>query len=248
MANTHFIQYKQTLLSRNRKWAGSTDIACWHCTYQFEGVPRCVPTNYDHKNACWSVIGCFCTWGCAKAWLIKSKEFDLPINHMELKIMAVKVFNYPFEEIHPAPTQYILERYGGPWTIEDYRRHVNEPTMPPSEILIQPLLPASMAICVGELNEVTSEIAATRHELDGNAQTKEPRGLYHTFLDKEEEEESEEEEEKAKKRTTRSSTRLTEAAKSKSKPKPTPSKQPTEVKEKKKCRGSLAAFRLNSGK
>ena len=248
MAQKDFVLYQQTLLGRNGKWAEQTDIACWWCTYPFEGVPACVPTEFSDTRG-WSVIGCFCSWPCAKAWLHRQREFDNPINHMELKMMAAKVFGYEGAEIHPAPPPYILHKFGGPWDIQTFREHVNAHNMPPSELVTAPLLPASMGMAVGNLNEITD--TSTRHEEEAvstsaaprKKKKKEPavkRGKYHEYLETHTVPPPPPPPPVAEslppepRRLTRSSSRTMQTGNP-----PPPDEQP-----KKKCRGSLAGFRM----
>lgn len=247
MAQKDFVLYQQTLLGRNGKWAEQTDIACWWCTYPFEGVPACVPTEFSDTRG-WSVIGCFCSWPCAKAWLHRQREFDNPVNHMELKMMAAKVFGYEGAEIHPAPPPYILHKFGGPWDIQTFREHVNAHNMPPSELVTAPLLPASMGMAVGNLNEITD--TSTRHEEEEAVSTssaprkkkkKEPaakRGKYHEYLETHTVPPPPPPPPVAEslppepRRLTRSSSRTMQTG------------NPPDEQPKKKCRGSLAGFRM----
>ena len=254
MAQKDFVLYQQTLLGRDGKWAAATDIACWWCTEPFEGVPKCVPADFSDTRG-WSVIGCFCSWPCAKAWLHRQREFDNPVNHMELKMMAAKVFGYLGAEIHPAPPPYILQKFGGPWDIQTFREHVNADDMPPSEMVTVPLLPASMAMAVGNLNEITD--TSTRHEEEDEVVTssttraprkkkkKEPapkRGKYHDYLEThtpaptQQPVVDEPPDLPPPKRLTRSSSKTMQSS----------SNDPAPSQPQKKCRGSLAGFRMAS--
>ena len=95
--------------------------ACFWCTYEFDNPPIYIPKHYV-KNS-YHVYGCFCSPECAVAYLMdenidSSTKFERYhfINHI-----YAKIYNYN-KNIKPAPNPfYMLEKYYGNLTIQEYR-------------------------------------------------------------------------------------------------------------------------------
>jgi hypothetical protein len=95
--------------------------ACFWCTYDFDNPPIYIPKHFI-KNS-YQVYGCFCSPECATAFLMnehidsssKFERYQL-INHIYSKI-----YNYS-KNIKPAPNPYyMLEKYYGNLSIQEYR-------------------------------------------------------------------------------------------------------------------------------
>ena len=95
--------------------------ACFWCTYDFDNPAIYIPKHYI-KNS-YHVYGCFCSPECSVAFLmnenidssVKFERYHL-INHF-----YAKIFNYE-KNIKPAPDPYyMLEKYYGNLTIQEYR-------------------------------------------------------------------------------------------------------------------------------
>ena len=95
--------------------------ACFWCTYDFDNPPVYIPKH--HIKESYHVYGCFCSPECATAYLMEenidsSSKFEryYLINHIYSKI-----YNYK-KNIKPAPNPfYMLEKYYGNLTIQEYR-------------------------------------------------------------------------------------------------------------------------------
>jgi len=95
--------------------------ACFWCTYEFDNPPIYIPKYYV-KNS-YHVYGCFCSPECAVAHLMdenidSSTKFERYhfINHI-----YAKIYNYN-KNIKPAPNPYyMLDKYYGNLTIQEYR-------------------------------------------------------------------------------------------------------------------------------
>jgi hypothetical protein len=95
--------------------------ACFWCTYEFDNPPIYIPKYYV-KNS-YHVYGCFCSPECAVAHLMdenidSSTKFERYhfINHI-----YAKIYNYD-KNIKPAPNPYyMLDKYYGNLTIQEYR-------------------------------------------------------------------------------------------------------------------------------
>ena len=95
--------------------------ACFWCTYDFENPPIYIPKHFLKDT--YHVYGCFCSPECSVAFLmdenidssIKFERYHF-INHL-----YGKIFNYE-KNIKPAPNPYyMLNKYYGNLTIQEYR-------------------------------------------------------------------------------------------------------------------------------
>ena len=95
--------------------------ACFWCTYEFDNPPVYIPKHYIKDT--YHVYGCFCSPECSAAYLMeenidssaKFERYHL-INHVYSKIYDYK------KNIKPAPNPYyMLEKYYGNLTIQEYR-------------------------------------------------------------------------------------------------------------------------------
>jgi len=114
---------KLKLLERNLHLnnIGDKKSACFWCTCEFDNPPVYIPKH--HMNDSYHVYGCFCSPECATAHLmeehidgsVKFERYHL-INHL-----YTKVYNYN-KNIKPAPNPYyMLDKYYGNLTIQEYR-------------------------------------------------------------------------------------------------------------------------------
>jgi hypothetical protein len=95
--------------------------ACFWCTYEFDNPAVYIP-KHSIKDT-YHVYGCFCSPECATAYLMEenidsSSKFEryYLINHIYSKIFDYKI------NIKPAPNPYyMLEKYYGNLTIQEYR-------------------------------------------------------------------------------------------------------------------------------
>jgi len=95
--------------------------ACFWCTYEFDNPPIYIPKHYIKES--YHVYGSFCSPECATAYLMEetidsSTKFEryYLINHIYAKIYDYK------NNIKPAPNPYyMLEKYYGNLTIQEYR-------------------------------------------------------------------------------------------------------------------------------
>jgi len=95
--------------------------ACFWCTYEFDNPPVYIPKFFIKET--YNVYGCFCSPECATAYLMEenidsSSKFEryYLINHI-----YAKIYNYN-KNIKPAPNPYyLLEKYYGNLTIQEYR-------------------------------------------------------------------------------------------------------------------------------
>ena len=97
----------------------SSKIACWWCTHNFDTHPVFLPEKYH--NSKYYVFGNFCSFGCALAYNDNSiNDYRRQIRDSLLKKLYKDIFNKDCL-IKPAGPKEILEKFGGPVSIETYR-------------------------------------------------------------------------------------------------------------------------------
>lgn len=99
--------------------------ACFWCTYDFDSEVVHIP-KYN-MNGTYHVYGCFCSPQCATAHLM-SEKVDSSIKFERYQLinnLYAGIYNYK-NSIKPAPNPYyVLEKYYGSLTINEYRDLMN---------------------------------------------------------------------------------------------------------------------------
>jgi len=114
---------KMKILEKSLHLNNLTDkkSACFWCSYDFDNMPIHIP-KFFMKNS-YHVYGCFCSPECAVAHLMSenidsSTKFE---RYHLLNHIYSKIYDYR-KSIKPAPDpHYMLERYYGNLTIQEYR-------------------------------------------------------------------------------------------------------------------------------
>lgn len=96
--------------------------ACFWCTYEFDNTECYIP-RYDMDGTMYG-YGCFCRPECAAAFLMKENMDDstkFERYHLLNRVYS-KIFNYK-KNIKPAPNPYyLLDKYYGNLSIQEYRK------------------------------------------------------------------------------------------------------------------------------
>lgn len=96
--------------------------ACFWCTYDFDSPPIYIPKFKTNDN--YHVYGCFCSPECGVSYLMNEKidsteKFE---RYQLLNFIYGKIYNYTIN-IKPAPNPYyILDKYYGNLSIQEYRK------------------------------------------------------------------------------------------------------------------------------
>lgn len=103
-----------------------TNINCWWCTYNFDCLPSFIPDKY-HNNKFY-VFGCFCSFNCAGAYNLSLNDDRIWERYALMKqlyymINKNNITSISDIEINIAGPKELLEKYGGPMTIEEYRKN-----------------------------------------------------------------------------------------------------------------------------
>ena len=96
--------------------------ACFWCTYDFDNPPIYIP-KFELNNT-YQCYGCFCSPECSVSYLF-NEHIDISTRverYSLLNHIYCKIYNYD-KNIKPAPNPYyLLEKYNGNLTIQEYRR------------------------------------------------------------------------------------------------------------------------------
>jgi len=103
-------------------WPSTTEVACWYDTYPFTTVPVPLPHHYDQQKKAFLIYGNLCSVECALAYMHReSRRHDLWERVVLFEDMMRKVFNVKTVGCEPAPPFLTLSRFGGFYSIEEYR-------------------------------------------------------------------------------------------------------------------------------
>lgn len=105
--------------------AKSVCKVCWHCSYDLDPDHACrIPRLYDNTNKMYHVYGWFCCAACSKAYILEHSTFDRGYQMNIFLRMLRDVYNIN-ESITEAPPRHALQKYGGPFDIETFRKQTN---------------------------------------------------------------------------------------------------------------------------
>lgn len=108
---------------------------CWWCCHPFNTEPLRFPHKYDDRTGRFSTSGNFCSWSCMKAY-----NLERPNNGsttMNIVTMRKKLYN-SIGRIRAAPGRQMLNVFGGPMTIEEFRENQTVDTGPVAPIKEEP--------------------------------------------------------------------------------------------------------------
>ena len=130
---------------------------CWWCTCSFQWEPYAIPLSRNRETNTYDTTGTFCSPECCAAYIFgsnsrtsccRTRGGDPWKQYEMLHRMVTKIVTKVAVRIKLAPPKETLQKFGGPYTVEEYRRILNDYrldvriTMPP----------------VNPLNGVTEEI------------------------------------------------------------------------------------------
>ena len=104
----------------------TTDILCWWCCHSFTGSPRFIPTKYDNIRQRYCIQGNFCSWECAKAYLMNDKGNYFPCTKLHDFTSMVKKIMGRTINVKSAPPRQWLKCFGGIMTIDEFRSTFKE--------------------------------------------------------------------------------------------------------------------------
>ena len=114
--NIEFVNYKT-----KEQLPEKTHQHCQWCTCTFDTSPIPLPlSKIDNK---YYVTGCFCSFNCALAYNF-DKKYTNKWEYSALLHLLYKTIHKKYTKILPAPPKELLKIYGGPLTIEEYRKNL----------------------------------------------------------------------------------------------------------------------------
>lgn len=113
-------------VDQNKFTPKKTDLCCWWCTCQFDTLPTYLPEKYSENN--FYVSGCFCSFNCAGAYNMSLSDNKVWDRYSLLKLMYYminknKINSIVDIDINIAGPKELLNKYGGPMTIEEFRKN-----------------------------------------------------------------------------------------------------------------------------
>jgi hypothetical protein len=115
------IHEKRITIYKNgeNKQVSKTDIRCFNCHHGFDNPPFYLPIDYCNKTNRFKIFGNYCSPNCVKSYCLNSKQYE---NKSYLVGQFYRrLFGANFR-IEPAPSITYLIDYGGPLTIDQYRK------------------------------------------------------------------------------------------------------------------------------
>ena len=117
------------------------DIACWWCCHTFNTIPVPIPIHYNKKTNQFKVYGVTCSFNCAKSYI---RTFGTPgcsggsngdcigtksgrESPYLLSLLYAKMTGEKIQFIKEAPSNKILEMFGGSFSIEKFRENFKTP-------------------------------------------------------------------------------------------------------------------------
>lgn len=106
-------------------WPSKTRSLCWWCCHSFDCLPVGIPQFFDGHSV-FELNGNFCSLNCARAFCEHEYSHREQTAVMLLAKMAETVFDIRWESVRPAPSRFLLKKFGGSLTIEKFRTDSNK--------------------------------------------------------------------------------------------------------------------------
>ena len=98
--------------------ATTSKLACWWCCYNFDSYPVFLPEKYVNNK--YHVFGNFCSFSCVLAYNNNLNDYRKNIREGLIRKIYKDIFNTECE-IKPSASREVLEKFGGPISIDNYR-------------------------------------------------------------------------------------------------------------------------------
>lgn len=146
--NPNESEHDFTILSNfSEGFPKKTKYHCWWCTYQFDTPPIGLPRRIIDSSE-FQVIGNFCSFGCVLAYGLETKAVKVStgdIIYFYQKLTGKTDITYTNQKLKPAPSRYLLEKFGGRMTIEQYRKLSPEINI---QIFLAPQIPIHFTVSI----------------------------------------------------------------------------------------------------
>lgn len=129
-----------------------THLACIWCTEAFDTIPIPMAYSYSRSKEVFTVGGQYCSFQCMIAKAMQERRKPICAHMMK------SVYKIPFaaqEFYRPAPDPMLLDKFGGPMTIDEFRGTLEIPNIKHRKIQL-PFIPLSAGL--EEIQSMTSTI------------------------------------------------------------------------------------------
>jgi len=92
-----------------------TNYACFWCTEKFDNLPCFLPDKFVGGK--YYVFGCFCSPSCVRKYNSCMNDYRITIRD----VLITKLYGSIFGDIPMAPERELLEKFGGPLKLEEFR-------------------------------------------------------------------------------------------------------------------------------
>jgi hypothetical protein len=106
-------------------WPAKTEQHCWWCCAPFDSLPVGAPVSYDEASDTFRVVGCFCSFSCASAYMRNDRNGRLANKLYMLEYMYSRGVE-DATALRPAPPREMLKIFGGTLTHEQFRNAAND--------------------------------------------------------------------------------------------------------------------------
>lgn len=137
-------------------------VDCWHCCEAFEGETFNIPRLYDPVEKVYHVYGSFCSPNCGKAYILENSTYDRG-QHLNTFVRMLREVYGVTEKVVEAPPRISLNKFGGPFNIENFRSMKN---------ICSIIKPPFVSYCM-VVEERTATKATDKHELFKSSAPKE---------------------------------------------------------------------------
>ena len=143
-ARTPVPEKKPLPLVRDTKPPERTGTHCWWCVHPLaDEYPLHLPIKYDDRLDKFTTTGEFCSWACMKAFALDMNTAHSGEIQSFIAMMRMKA-DGKYTVTKAAPKRQALKIFGGPLTIEEFRRCSQQqaPVYVPYEKYIAPTVEA----------------------------------------------------------------------------------------------------------
>tara|TARA_B100000963_G_C22574774_1_gene647840 strand:+ start:318 stop:986 length:669 start_codon:yes stop_codon:yes gene_type:complete len=131
----------------------NTSELCWNCCHCFHEHTYGIPLKY--LNKVFYTYGDFCSLECAARYSLDNmKEYNFSEIYSLINLYNNILLN-KVEKVEIAPNRLLLQSFGGPLTINEYRSNFNNKDI--YDLRIPPILPIKHSINKYELNSATNQ-------------------------------------------------------------------------------------------
>jgi hypothetical protein len=111
------------------EWIAREGLHCWHCC-QLLTVESAVPMPHaqDASSGRFTVYGLFCSWSCAKRYIMEAHPWSCGEKLLLLEDMAREAFGFE-GTIEAAPPRQRLKMFGGDLSPRSFREEARHPSV-----------------------------------------------------------------------------------------------------------------------